>query len=131
MNNYIDLPVYQKGEELVELTQAIVASFEEDKDQFDIGQMMLENVFLITAKIANAEGGDFYSHRMENAMLIKIACKELLAQASLSRKLELTDKGYLFLLQNEIENFRMVFLDWVHNFDESNDVIDDWNFLYK
>ena len=128
MENYRDLEVFKCGEEIVDLTRALIASFDEEKDQFEMGQMMLENAYTITAKIANAEGGDLYGHRIDNATLIKLAAKELLAQCSLSRKLRLTDPAYLQLLIDELSHFRMHFLEWVASFNKENDVVDDWSF---
>lgn len=126
---YRDLGVFSKAEEIVEITSAIVASFRDDVEENGlIAQLMMENALRLPAKIANAEGGDIYSHRLDNAVLIKLAARELNSQTYLCKQLELTDPVYLRLLRTEIESFRHLFLDWVDTFDPSNDIVDEWNF---
>ncbi len=127
--SYRNLGVFSKAEEIVEITSAIVASFREDVEENGlIAQLMMENALRLPAKIANAEGGDIYSHRLDNAILIKLAARELNSQTYLCKQLELTDPVYLRLLRTEIESFRHLFLDWVDTFDPSNDITDEWHF---
>jgi len=126
---YRDLGVFGKAEEIVEITSAIIASFRDDVEENGlIAQLMMENALRLPAKIANAEGGDIYSHRLDNAVLIKLAARELNSQTYLCKQLELTDPVYLRLLRTEIETFRHLFLDWVDTFDPTNDIVDEWNF---
>lgn len=128
MGDYRDLAVFKKGMDIVEITKAIVESFAEDTESKMIGDLMLENAYIIPAKIANAEGGDLYTHRLDMATLIKLSARELYSQTLLCRHLGLTHLDYIELLQNEIEGFRDLFLNWVISFDKSNDVNDEWNF---
>ncbi len=126
---YRELNVFKKAEEIVEITSAIVASFkDENEEQGLVAQLMMENALKLPAKIANAEGGDIYSHRIDNAVLIKLAAKELNSQTYLCKQLELTDPAYLRILREEIEKFRALFLNWVNSFDSNNDIVDEWNF---
>lgn len=126
---YRELSVFKKAEEIVEITSAIVASFkDENEEEGLVAQLMMENALRLPAKIANAEGGDIYSHRMDNAVLIKLAAKELNSQTYLCKQLELTDAAYLRILRDEIEKFRNLFLLWVNSFDSTNDIVDEWNF---
>jgi hypothetical protein len=122
------MPVYQKAVSIVTLTQHLIAAFDKGKDELNLAEFMLANSSLIPAKIAGAEAGDLYSLRIENAMLIRIAARELLAQTSLCKHMKLNHKDHLQLLRNEIEQFRILFLEWVRNFDANNDVRDEWSF---
>ncbi|MEM7101784.1 MAG: hypothetical protein AAF502_01560 [Bacteroidota bacterium] len=128
MKEFRTMPIYMKGQEIIDLTRALVASFKESKESQEIGQLMMENAYTITSKIARAEGEDWYSNRLDNATLIKLAAKELIAQVDLCRSLELTDCDYLDLVDTEMDKFRMVFLEWVASFNEDNDMIDEWSF---
>jgi hypothetical protein len=40
------------------------------------------------------------------------------------------DFDYLDLLRNEIEEFRLIFIDWVQSFDKTNDIPDNWGLFY-
>ncbi|MOA56507.1 hypothetical protein D3C78_1805000 [compost metagenome] len=68
---------------------------------------------------------------MESAVIIKIHARELLTQTTLCKMEELVDEKYLQLLRDEIDNFRLLFIDWVNGFDRTNDVPDDWGLFYS
>jgi hypothetical protein len=88
---------------------------------------MLENAMLIPVKIAGAEGGDLYDLRMENAAIIRKAARELYVQAGSLRYEEgIKDMDYISLLRSTIEEFRLLFIDWVASFDVWNYIKDSW-----
>lgn len=127
LDKHTKLPVYVKAMELVDITRAIVDSIDEEKDELHVGEGMMGNAYIIPAKIAGAEGGDLYSIRMDNAVLIKLAARELQAQTSLCLAEEICDPRYLYMLREEIANFRKLFIEWIRSFDKSNDIEDEWN----
>ncbi len=86
-----------------------------------------ENAVLIPAKIAGAAGVGLYDLKMENATIIRKAASELYVQAGSLRFEEgITDKDYIELLRNTIEEFRLLFIDWVASFDVWDYVKDNW-----
>ena len=77
-----------------------------------------------------AEGGDLYSIRMQNAALIRQAAMDLYVQVGSLRMFEnFKDKNYIPLIRQEIEEFRLLFIEWVANFDTSNYIWDEWELL--
>lgn len=88
--------------------------------------IMMEDVMLINAKLRGAEGGDLYSIRMENAVIIKIHAVSLLTATSGLKMMGLSNNKYLQLLRDEIEEFRKLFLEWINTFDKANDIPDGW-----
>jgi hypothetical protein len=125
--NYEKLPVFIKAREIGEITRTIVETIDSEKDLFNLKEFMLTNAYILGAKIAAAEGGDLYSIRMENAVLIKIAARELLTQTTMCKHERLCNQQYLHLLRDEIENFRQLYLAWIQTFDKSNDIEDGWS----
>lgn len=123
--DYMELPVFKKAEELRKLTMMICDVIDEEKDELHIVKHVLSNAMIIPAKIAGAEGGGLYSIRFDNATLIKLAARKLLAQTNLLY--DLVEEKYVKMLRKEIEEFRFVFLDWVRTFDKTNDIIDEWD----
>jgi hypothetical protein len=99
------LPIYQKALEIYDLTRRITDTFDKD-DQSNP-----------PAKIAGAEAMDDYILKMENAVVIKIHAKSLLAQTSAIAYLTNIDDAYIQLLRNEIEEFRHLFIKWVQSFE--------------
>ena len=125
-----NLPVLRKAKELLEITQAIVATIDPEEDVLMMHEQMIANAMMLAPKIVGAEGGDLYTLRMENAVLVKIHARELLAQTSYCKAEKLADRAYLQVLRDEIEAFRELFVEWVSNFDKDNDVPDEWGLFY-
>ena len=112
------LPIYQKADEILELTQHIVDTLERDNPHAEIhSSLMLEDAMIIPAKIAGAEAVDDYILKMENATMIKIHARSLLTQTAALKYLELVEMQYLQLLRDELEAFRLLFKAWVKSFE--------------
>ena len=124
--HYRSLPVFKKAMEIAEITRALVESFPDGRDPYHLKEQMLANAMILGAKIAGAEGAGIYRIRMENAVLIKLAACELQAQSSLCKAESMTQRDYIELLRVAIEEFRVLFVEWVDSFDSLNNVVDGW-----
>jgi len=87
---------------------------------------MAENSLIIPAKISGAEAVDIYDLKMENAAVIRKAARELITDARGIQMNGFKDTEYLDLLRIEIEEFRVLFAEWVKTFDPWNYSIDRW-----
>ena len=122
-----NLPVYKKALSLVETTKAIIDLVDPEHPMAGITEVMLDCAWIIPAKISNAEAADLYSLRFDQATIIKLNARELLAHTNMLYELKV-DETYVKLLRNEIEEFRIEFLSWVKSFDKQNDIKDEWDF---
>jgi hypothetical protein len=123
------MPLYQKAEQILKITMGLVEIVPKENEflQETTVRFMMENAFLIPAKIAGATGVGLYDLKMESATLIRQAARELYVQAGSLRFEEgITDKDYIELLRNTIEEFRLLFIDWVASFDVWDYVKDNW-----
>ncbi|MGA2667966.1 MAG: hypothetical protein ABSF32_03510 [Ignavibacteria bacterium] len=120
------LPIYKQSLLIRRLTKAVVEPIDEDKDELNLKQLMLENAYMISAKIAGAEAGELYSYRLENAFSIKRYANELLAEATLCETKKMGSQKFLKPLKDELEELRLMFIEWVDSFDRSKDVEDPW-----
>lgn len=111
------LPIYKKALEILDLTQQIVDTFDDEDTAKIHRQIMLEDAMIIPAKIAGAEAMEDYILKMENATVVKIHARSLLTQTSSAKYLDLQDERYLQLLRDEIEAFRLLFKKWVQSFE--------------
>jgi hypothetical protein len=125
------LPIYKKAMEIHD----VMSSLEEaaPKVEGDMGEMlevqlqhMMADAMLIPAKIANAEGGDLYDLRMENAAIIRKAARDLVVGLRGLEMFGWDDQRYFNILRRELEEFRLLFIDWVAGFDKDNYIIDRW-----
>ncbi|QKJ64019.1 hypothetical protein [Flavobacterium sp. M31R6] len=122
-------PLYQKAEQIFKITQGLVEIVPADNEflQETRVRFMLENAMIIPAKIAGAQAVELYDIKMENATIIRKAARELYVQAgSLRFEEDISDKDYILLLRKEIDEFRLLFIDWVAGFDVWNYIKDDW-----
>lgn len=137
MDKWDKLPVFQKAMEIQKLVDYIVESVEKTDIDFedeyraamvkDNIRYLRENSMIIPAKIAGAADEDqIYDLRMENAAIIRKAARELITDARGIQMHGFKDTEYLDLLRNEIEEFRILFAEWVKTFDCWNYIIDRW-----
>ena len=123
------MPLYQKAEQILKITMGLVEIVPKENEflQETTVRFMMENAFHIPAKIAGAAGVGLYDLKMENAALIRKAARELYVQAGSLRFEEcIKDKDYIKLLRNTINEFRLLFIDWVTGFDVWDYIKDSW-----
>ena len=123
------MPLYHKAEQILKITMGLVEIVPNENEflQETTVRFMMENAFLIPAKIAGATGVGLYDLKMENATLIRKAARELYVQAGSFRCEEcIKDQDYIELLRQTIDEFRLLFVDWVAGFDVWDYVKDNW-----
>lgn len=123
-----NLPIYKKAKYIFQLVESLVSILPEDDEYLnETKHFMTSDAMQICAKIMGAEGGDLYSIRMQNAALIRKAAMDLYVQVGALRMFDnFKDKNYIPLIRQEIEEFRLLFIDWVASFDASNYIWDEW-----
>lgn len=128
IDSHKDLPIYKKAEEIYEVVSQIadlITDDPEDPLSFIKGNM-LGDATLICAKIAGAEGGDLYDLRMENAAIIRKAARDLMVTNHSLDMYGFEEVQYFDIVRDLIEEFRLLFIDWVAGFDQWNYIIDRW-----
>ncbi len=126
-NRIRKMPIYQKAGQILQLVDAISTLVEPDKPlQQETIQHMLTQAYLIPAKIAGAEGAGLYDIKMQNAALIRQSAMDILTFRHSLAMDGFPHKEYLDLIPDEIEEFRLLFVDWVNSFDAWDYIIDRW-----
>src|ERR1044072_3719903 len=120
------LPIFQKAEEIRELTRRIIDSIDDEEVKMIHSNIMLEDSIIIPAKIAGAEAVDDFILKMENATIIKIHARSLQTQSASLLFEEILPEEYLKLLRKEIELFRLLFKEWIRTFHKSPKEGDGW-----
>lgn len=129
--NYKDLnnlPIFKKANHIFQLVEAFVQVLPEDNEFIlSTGQLLLQDAMLIPAKIAGAEGGNLYSIRMQNAALIRHSAMDLFTLiGGLKYEDGFKEVEYINMIRHEIDEFKLLFIDWVAGFDTNNYIWDDW-----
>jgi hypothetical protein len=121
------MPLYKKGQEIADLVRIISDLIADGDDPLGYTkQLMLEDAYILCAKIAAAEGGDLYDIRMENAALIRRAAHSLKLHIHSLHQFGFEHAEYYMLVRGKIEEYRLLFIDWVAGFDKSNYIADRW-----
>lgn len=121
------LPIYIKGKEIFDVVHRISELIPEDaKELQDIKHVMITDAALLTVKIAGAEGGGLYSIKMQAAAIIRKAANDLMVQNHSLQMFGFEDVAYFQIVRDLIEEYRLLFIDWVAGFDKWNYVIDRW-----
>ncbi|HNQ27772.1 MAG TPA: hypothetical protein PKL92_07625 [Aquaticitalea sp.] len=137
MKDLEQMPLYNKALEIQKLVNSIIeiTKASELKLKNEIEKAMLDealdylmgNSLLIPAKIAEAYADSMpYDIKMENAVLIRKAARELLTDARSVETFGFKDVDYMDVLRTEIDGFRLLFIAWVKTFDPWDYILDDW-----
>jgi hypothetical protein len=122
-----NLPIYKKGQEIFDVVKEITDLIPEENDILqDIKSQMLSDAAMLNVKVAGAEGGDLYDIRMQNAAIIRKAAMDLMVQNHSLEAFGFEYVEYFQIVRNLIEEYRLLFIDWVESFDPWNYIIDRW-----
>lgn len=126
-DNTEKLPIYLKGRDIEELTRRILELVPEDNNMLrEVADWMQVNAANLFIKVAGAEGADLYDIRMENAAIIRKSARELVVQRHSFAMHGFEHMAYFEILLDLVEEYRLLFIDWVASFDQWNYVIDRW-----
>jgi hypothetical protein len=125
--NYRDLPIFKKGMEIYEVVKSISDLIPEEDDMLQtIKVQMIEDALTLSSKIAAAEGGKLYDLKMESAALIRKAARDLMVKNHTLKMFDFDQVEYFQIVRNLLEEYRLLFIDWVAGFDKWDYAIDRW-----
>lgn len=121
------MPLYQKAVSILEIVDRIVELVPEENEYLsDIAGYMYEDAMQLVPNIEGAMGSDLYDLKMENATIIRKSAREVFISCDILVAEGFKEVEYLDVLQDEIEEFRVLFAEWVKTFDQWNYLIDRW-----
>ena len=122
-----ELPIYKKGWEIYEVVHQICELIpEEDEMLGHVKSIMLEDAMLLTVKVAGATAGQLYDIKMEAATIIRKAAQDLMIQNHSLEMFGFEYVEYFQIVRDLLEEYRLLFIDWVAKFDQWNYIIDRW-----
>ena len=125
--NYRDLPLFKKGQEIRDIVRAIADLIPEDNEHLQyLKGDMLYNAGLLTVKIAGAEGSHLYDLKMEAATIIRKAARDLMVMNHSLKDFGFEEVEYFQIVRDLIEEYRLLFIDWVAGFDKWSYITDRW-----
>jgi len=121
------LPIYKKGREIFDMVMKISDLIPENDEYLnEVKSCMLSDAALLTVKVAGAEAAELYDLKMENASIIRKAARDLMVQNHSLDMFGFEYVEYYQIVRDLIEEYRLLFIDWVAGFDKWDYVIDRW-----
>jgi hypothetical protein len=122
-----NLPIYQKGKQIFDMVHKIADLIPENNEYLmEVkGQMQLDAA-LLSVKVAGAEAAGLYDLKMENAAIIRKAARDLMVQNHSLDAFGFEYVEYYQIVRDLIEEYRLLFIDWVAGFDKWDYIIDRW-----
>jgi len=121
-----DLPIYQKGKEIWAVVHQIADLIpEDDKRLLVIKSWVMSDAMQLTVKVAGAQGG-LYDIKMEAATLIRKAAHDLILHQHSLKSFGFKNTEYFSIIRELVEEYRLLFIDWVKGFDQNDYIIDRW-----
>jgi len=122
-----DLLIYKKGIEIYELASKIVDLIPPGNAiLFETKREILTNALLLSVKVAGAETAGLYDVKMESAAIIRMAANNLMTQYYTLEINGFEEIEYYEMVRELLEEYRLLFIEWVNSFDASNFIIDRW-----
>jgi hypothetical protein len=122
-----ELPIYKKGWEIFEVVDQICQLIPDDDEHLaHVKSVMLEDAMMLTVKVAGATAGQLYDIKMEAAAIIRKAALNLMVQNHSLEMFGFEHVEYFQIVRNLLEEYRLLFIDWVAKFDRWNYIIDRW-----
>ena len=125
--NAKELPIYKKGKEIFDVVRRIADLIPEDNEHLQfVKAEMIQDAALLTVKVSGAEAGGLYDLKMECAAIIRKAARDLMVKNHSLEMFGFEEVEYYEIVRKLIEEYRLLFIDWVAGFDQWDYIIDRW-----
>lgn len=122
-----ELPIYRKGKEIFDVVHQLTELIPEDNERLQaIKGLMLVDAAQLTIKVAGASGAGLYDMKMEAAAIIRKAARDLVVSNHSLEMFGFKEVHYFQIVRDLIEEYRLLFIQWVANFDKWEYMIDHW-----
>jgi len=120
-------PLFKKSEEIYQALKTITDLFPEDNEYLQSQkQFLLEDIMVIQAKISGAFAVKLYDIKMENAAIIRKAARDILVGGNALEMFGFEDAKYYKVIRELVEEFRILFAEWVEGFNPKHFIVDEW-----
>lgn len=125
--NIENLPIYKKGDEIYELVSKIVDLIPENNEELQrVKSEILNDALILIVKVAGAEAAELYDMKMEAAAIVRKAGQNLMVKNHALELFGFEEVEYYQMVRDLLEEYRLLFIDWVAGFDKTNYIVDRW-----
>ncbi len=125
--NIKNLLIYKKGREIYDVVLTIANLIPEENDHLqEIISLMLSDAANMSVKIAGAYHTELYDLKMEAATIIRKSARDLVAMSNSLKMFGFNEMEYFSIVRELVEEYRLLFIDWIESFNPWDYIIDDW-----
>ena len=127
MREYRETPIFKKSQEIFDTLKTITDLIPEENEHLEFTkQHILENIYTIQAKLAGAYSVRIWDLKMENAAIIRKCARELMVLQHSLKAFGFEEVVYYQIVRRQLEEFRLLFRDWVATFNPKHFIVDEW-----
>lgn len=124
-------PLSLQAAEIMDMIDVLLDTASDDDSRNMFGSTLRESATIIMAKLASGLRSDSYLICMQKAAIIRDHAEYLRLSNHMLSNLNTFDPKYIRAFREEMEKFRMLFIDWVAEIREMDDDIEDEWGLFK
>ena len=87
---------------------------------------LIEDAMTIQVKLAGAHAAKLYDIKMENATFIRKSARDLMVSYHSLAMHGFKEIEYYHIVRDQIEEFRLLFVEWVAGFNQQHFITDSW-----
>ncbi|HTO35986.1 MAG TPA: hypothetical protein VLZ72_07095 [Flavobacterium sp.] len=130
MKGHRETPIYKKADEIFLAVKAVTDLFPEDNEHLSsLKSQLLGDAMIIPAKLSGAMSVKIYDIKMQNAVIIRKAAQDLFVAIHSLEMFGFKEIEYYEIVRNLIEEFRLLFINWVSDFNPKHFIVDKWGLL--
>ena len=119
--------ISKKADEIFKTIKIITDLIPDDNEILkEIKSHIMENIMVLQAKLYSAERMKLWDLKMENAAIIRKNARELMVQYHSLKMFGFEDVKYYNMVREQLEEFRILFRDWVSTFNPKHFIVDEW-----
>lgn len=125
-------PLLLQAKEILNIVDALLDTCNDPMQVDMYGGTLRESAMIVVAKLTSAIPSDHYLLCMQNAAIIRDHAEYLRLSNHMLNSSGGFDKKHLVMFREEMEKFRLLFIEWakeIHNME--NDFEDEWGLFGK
>ncbi len=126
-----DRALFKKGLEIYEVCKSIISLIPEENTTLkQVSEFIISDALNLSVKVAGASKTKSYDLQIEAAVIIRKSARDLMVQNHALEMFGLKEFDYFDIVRELIEEYRLLFIDWVSRFENSESFEDNWG-LFK
>lgn len=126
----MESPIMLKAKEIYDTVSVICDLIPPESEYLvSIKNFILTDAAEIVVKLASAEKAKLWDIKMESTMIIRRNARSLTVHNHSLAAFGFEDASYYKIVRKQIEEFRLLFRDWVAGFNPKHFITDEWGLL--